>query len=531
MQGRPSGLRTIVVLAAACCALAAPQAASGAIGSVLGGDVGCNVQEDGVRFCGSSNPRSTTKSFDGVPIDVNVAFPPERAGAVDGNYPLIMIFHGYGGGKLGLSAMRPFLERGFATFSMTNRGFRESCGSAASRAADPSGCERGYVRLIDNRYEVRDAQEFAAELADEGLIDPQRIGATGGSYGGGMSMALAALRDRKVLEDGSLVPWTSPAGKAMRIAAAAANIPWTDLAYSLTPNGSTLDYVADASYEGRIGVMKESFTNGLYLSGLAAPGYYAPEGSDPSADITGWRNLLLAGEPYGAAGQAVVDEITTHHSSYYIDDSTKPAPLLISNGFTDDLFPADEAIRFYNRTRTNYPGRRHRDVLRRLRPSARPGQARRHRPAHEPPARLAGPLRGRNRARAAPGRRGDDRDLSRQRPVRRPADRQELGADGEGRDPGRPRRRADDRARRHQRRHLRPHRGRQRLHDRRRGGHPRLGDLPARPGAGGRLHADRRTDGDRRLHAARRHLAGRRAAARRRTRRPGDARRARALAP
>jgi Acetyl xylan esterase (AXE1) len=153
--------------------------------------VSCNVQGDGVRFCGSSNPRSTTKAFDGVPIDVNVAFPPERTGAVDGNYPLIMIFHGYGGGKLGLNAMRPFLERGFATFSMTTRGFRESCGSAASRTADPSGCERGYVRLIDNRYEVRDAQEFAAELADQDLIDGQRIGATGGSYGGGMSMVLA----------------------------------------------------------------------------------------------------------------------------------------------------------------------------------------------------------------------------------------------------------------------------------------------------------------------------------------------------
>ena len=28
---------------------------------------------------------------------------------------------------------------------------------------------------------------------------------------------------------------------------------------------------------------------------------------------------------------------------------------MISNGFTDDLFPADEAIRYYNRTRTQYP--------------------------------------------------------------------------------------------------------------------------------------------------------------------------------
>src|SRR3712207_9158056 len=31
------------------------------------------------------------------------------------------------------------------------------------------------------------------------------------------------------------------------------------------------------------------------------------------------------------------------------------SPLLIANGWTDDIFPADEAIRFYNRTRTQHP--------------------------------------------------------------------------------------------------------------------------------------------------------------------------------
>ena len=30
--------------------------------------------------------------------------------------------------------------------------------------------------------------------------------------------------------------------------------------------------------------------------------------------------------------------------------------MLISNGWTDDLFPPDESLRFYNRTRTNHPG-------------------------------------------------------------------------------------------------------------------------------------------------------------------------------
>ena len=122
---------------------------------------------------------------------------------------------------------------------------------------------------------MRDAQYLISVLADEGAAQPQKIGATGYSYGGGISMALAALRDRTMLPDGSLVPWKSPAGKPMAIAAAVPQWPWTDLAYSLMPNGRTLDYVADAPYRGPdgkapIGVEKASFVTGLYGLGLAA---------------------------------------------------------------------------------------------------------------------------------------------------------------------------------------------------------------------------------------------------------------------
>ncbi len=350
---RRNGLTALLAVLGA---LAAPSTADAAITSALG--IPCTVQGNGVRFCGSITPRSTVQSpVDGVPIDVNVAFPPEPASGPDGDFPLVMLFHGYAGVKRGTSEMRRFLERGYATFSMTNRGFRESCGSAASRVAAGPACDAGYIRLIDNRYDVRDAQELAGMLADEGpgLISPQEIGAIGLSYGGGMSMALGALKDRVVDLDYSIHPWESPAGKPMRIAAAAPNIAWTDLAYSLMPNGSTLDYVADAPYSGRIGVFKQSYTSSLYLSGGAAPGYYAPVGTDPTADVPGLRNRLNAGEPYGADVAGIIDELTLHHSSYYIDHSVPPAPMLMSNGFTDDIFPADEYIRYFNRTQTQYP--------------------------------------------------------------------------------------------------------------------------------------------------------------------------------
>ena len=363
--------RWIVAVSAALAALALSAPANAAIPNVFSNTanpIPCAVQGNGQRLCDQTiagNPggtaRSTIKTFDGVPIDVRVAFPPAPPSGPDGPYPLIMMFHGYAGSKLPLSSMQPFLNAGYATFSMTTRGFGQSCGTAASRSADVAGCAEGWVRLMDTRFEVRDAQELAALLADEGRTSPTQIGAIGGSYGGGMSMALGALKNRMMLEDGSLVPWQSPNGTAMQIAAAAPEIPWTDLAYSLTPNGSTLDYLADSPYEGRTGVLKSSWENTLYLAG--AFGFYAPAGADPDADLANWHVTFNNGEPYDDANgnplppiADIKDELTTHHSSYYIDDSVPPAPMLISNGFTDDLFPGDEAIRYYNRTRTEHPG-------------------------------------------------------------------------------------------------------------------------------------------------------------------------------
>lgn len=349
-----------VLIAAAAAMIIAPSAAQADITSVFDGTVACNTQGSGQVWCGTGNHqqfpvdnRSTVKSFDGVPIDVNVAFPDSTGGP----YPLVYMFHGYGGGKINFPAMNHWLSRGYAVLSQTNRGFHESCGTVTAKAADPVCEEKGFVRLDDTRYEVRDAQLFAGKLVDEGLVQPTRIAATGGSYGGGMSMALAALKDRIMLPDGSYADWKSPNGTAMSLAVAVPDIPWTDLAYSLVPNGSNLDYLEDASYFGPFGVMKQSYVNSLFLGGLTAPGYYTPAGQQPEADLAGWKEFMDAGEPYQGKPQAdaMLKEITEHHSSYYIDHSQPPAPLLISSGFTDDLFPANEATRYYNRTRAQFP--------------------------------------------------------------------------------------------------------------------------------------------------------------------------------
>lgn len=344
-------------------AVIAPFHSQAAIPSVFEGDVACAPQpaDGNVRLC--SGP--TTTWDEQTKIDVNAILPPAPVAGADGPYPAIGVFHGWGGSKIGLedARTRGWAEEGYVVFSMSDRGWGNSCGSSdPDRLPLSTKCAEGYNHLMDTRYEVRDAQHLFGVLADEGLVQPDRIGATGVSYGGGLSMALAALRDRTMLPDGSLVPWTSPEGTPMELAAAVPQWPWSDLAYSLMPNGATLDYVADAPYLGPtgtapIGVMKESYVSGLFALGQALSNY-APAGTDPDADLVTWYGLISAGEPYDVnpLAQDVVEEIATHHSSYYVDHSRPPAPLLIQSGWNDDLFPVDEAVRFYNRTRTEYPG-------------------------------------------------------------------------------------------------------------------------------------------------------------------------------
>jgi predicted acyl esterase len=347
--------RMLFAVATVTAALIATPAADAAIPQVFtktATPISCSVQPSGQRFCGVGTAQ--IPSWDGIPLDVSVALP---AGG-DGPFPVLGLFHGWGGAKFSLSGAdaQRALSRGYAVFTMTARGWHGSCGPAMR--ANPL-CATGYIRLMHNAYEVRDAQYALGQLADDGVIDPQRIGATGGSYGGGMSIALGALRDRTQRPDGALVPWTSPLGKPMRIAASVPEVTWSDLAAALMPNGSSLDYVAQAPYLGgghRFGVQKQSWNNSLYLGGLAL-GVYAPAGSDPSADLTGWKALTDTGGPFDGnpAAAAMVAELTANHSALYVDDSVSPAPALLVNGWNDDLFPVDEAVRYYNEVRAKHP--------------------------------------------------------------------------------------------------------------------------------------------------------------------------------
>jgi hypothetical protein len=343
--------------------LAAPSAANATISSVFG-TVTCTEQISGAtagqRWCGNS-AGTTVSSFDGTPIDVAVGFP--VATGSDKNYPLVGIYHGWGGTKITPSSAtaQRWLTKGYAVFSISDRGWGSSCGKPSSppntEKAPP--CQKGYIHLMSRAYEVRDVQTLLGKLADEGVIDPNHIGANGGSYGGGMSLQLGALKDRVELPNHELIPWESPLGKPMKIAATAPEFPWTDLSQALQPNGSGLDYVANAPYKGmlndhRFGIEKNFWSGQLYLAG-ALLGYYGPE-SDPEANLTGWHNFNTKGGPYDGEPLAIQqEEQLQYHSPYYTSLSEPPAPSIMENGWNDDLFPVDETVRYYNKVRATYP--------------------------------------------------------------------------------------------------------------------------------------------------------------------------------
>jgi pimeloyl-ACP methyl ester carboxylesterase len=336
------------------------------------------VPENGVRFCPTADPASRVPSFDGVPLDVDVTLPATGKAP----YPTIVMMHGFGGSKTDFETTSPggpapdeagngstiyrynndfYARRGYAVVNYTARGFGGSCGGGT--AGDHSGpCAAGYIRLADSRYEARDTQYLLGLLADQGVVRPRAIGVTGISYGGGQSMELAFLRDKVRRPDGRLVPWRSPGGLKMRIAAAYPRWPWSDLVSALVPNGRYLDTeVAGPEQSLRpFGTPISSFLNGLYLTGVVR-GYYcggAPESTpcpEPEADITQDKAYIDARPPLSPDAAGALKGIYRNHGGYplrFLKGASKPAPLLIQSGFTDELFPIEQGLRVYSYLRS-----------------------------------------------------------------------------------------------------------------------------------------------------------------------------------
>jgi hypothetical protein len=159
------------------------------------------------------------------------------------------------------------------------------------------------------------------------------------------------------MPDGRLVPWRSPKGTPLHIAAAAPNWPWSNLASMLVPEGSTLDYVKDNPYGPRIGVPKLSYV-GLLAAAGGTLNYFAPPGVDFGSDAYGWIAAFATGEPYGETQTRVIDEIGRRHSALGIDPSfrERPAPVFANASWADDLTTPTETLRWRNAVLSRWPG-------------------------------------------------------------------------------------------------------------------------------------------------------------------------------
>ena len=308
----------------------------------------CTAQT-GVRFCPATSLDQRVPSFDGVPLDVDVTLP----AAGKGPFPTIVLLHGWGASKAAYETTETakagtfsnvgLAKAGYAVVTPTARGFGRSCGQPVSTRT--AGCEKGWLHLADQRYEARDVQTLVGRLVDEGIARPTAIGVSGGSYGGGQAMELAFLRNRVRTATGRFVPWRSPKGKRLAIAAAYPVVPWSDLASAQLPNGRA------ASVDQPVGVELFSYLNRQY-NGALATGFLAPKGIDRTADLSGWIERFNAGEPYGGQARAVLHELSTYHSAMsLLTRGVRPAPLLMLSGWTDDLFPPVQTLRAYDALR------------------------------------------------------------------------------------------------------------------------------------------------------------------------------------
>ena len=253
----------------------------------------------------------------------------------DGPFPLVALIHGYAGSKNSSGDIASkLLEDGYAVLRYSTRGFGESWGQ---------------VNLADLNLEIADLRSMIGRVMDDPNchLDPEKVAVTGASYGGGHSW-LALLQPTFPTPTGS---------KTVHIVAVAPIAPWTDLFYSLLPNGRP-----NASIDG-FGGLKLSFVNGLYASGIREdPARPYPNYPDYFAVWHGWINTT---EPSAVdpLWLQIRDGIAGYRSIYWQQVFWNSAvhnriPVFQVQGFTDDLFPLPEAKRMLlalNAVEANYP--------------------------------------------------------------------------------------------------------------------------------------------------------------------------------
>ncbi len=118
-----------------------------------------------------------------------------------GPHPAVLMFHGYAGNVGDWFSKLPYVSLGYTVAAMDCRG---QGGLSEDRGGVPGTTLRGHiVRGLDGPAEqllfrqiFLDTAQLARIVMDMPSVDPARVGATGRSQGGGLTLACAALEPR-----------------------------------------------------------------------------------------------------------------------------------------------------------------------------------------------------------------------------------------------------------------------------------------------------------------------------------------------
>jgi X-Pro dipeptidyl-peptidase (S15 family)/X-Pro dipeptidyl-peptidase C-terminal non-catalytic domain len=297
-----------------------------------------------------------------VALDVDVSIPTTPPPA--GGYPLIAFMHGCCAGtktdweRGTFDSPREhwhynnawFASRGYVVLNYTARGFRN--GTQGST---------GQTQLDSRQFEINDFQYLAGLIADDSFfsVNPQKVVATGGSYGGGFSWL--ALTDPK---------WSSPGGRDMKLAAVAPRYGWTDLVYSLIPNGRHSQQWWDLpAFDGSdttdpLGTPKQSLTSVLFGSGFIGttfPPYIVDAFTCLNQPDPYETNPLCQSTINNTLPEFISDRSAYYQNGFFKKIARNPSyriPVFNAATLTDPLFTPIENLRMSNRLHRavrNYP--------------------------------------------------------------------------------------------------------------------------------------------------------------------------------
>jgi len=216
----------------------------------------------------------TYPGYDGQPVRGWLHLPVANDLATVGGLPAVVQFHGYGGGRGRPHETMLYGVAGYAHFVMDTRGqgsrwtVGETPDPVGAGPSHPGFLTRGILDPADYYYRrvFTDAVRAVEAVRSHPAVDPARVVAAGGSQGGSIALAVAALVPdvAGVLCD---VPFLTDVARAVEITDAE---PYVELAYYLGIHRDKAEQVfRTLSYFDGAVLARRASTPALFSVGLA----------------------------------------------------------------------------------------------------------------------------------------------------------------------------------------------------------------------------------------------------------------------